>query len=79
MTVSHASKAQVVTSGIRPDISARQRNEHAHIRQGVTTDELTRTEAARLRGREANIRTDRRAAHVAGRGDPRRASGHPQG
>lgn len=74
MTVSHAYEAQVVM----PGISTRQRNERAHIRQGVTTDELTRTEAARLRGREADIRTDRRAAHAAGRGDPRRASGHPQ-
>lgn len=53
MTVSHAYEAQVVM----PGISARQRNERAHIRQGMTTDELTRTKAARLRGLEADIRT----------------------
>ena len=32
----------------------------------MTTGELTRTEATRLRGREADIRPDRRAAHADG-------------
>ena len=62
LAVSYPSDAQVVT----PGINARQRNERARIRQGVASGELTRTEAARLRAREAGIRQDKRAAHADG-------------
>ena len=62
LAVSYTSVAQVVT----PGINARQRNERARIRQGVATGELTRPEAARLKGREAEIRQDKRAARADG-------------
>ncbi|GAB3584724.1 hypothetical protein [Hymenobacter daeguensis] len=58
LTVSHLAAAQTATLGI----NARQRNERARINQGVASGELTRTEAARMRGREAEIRQDKRAA-----------------
>ncbi|WP_216680138.1 hypothetical protein [Hymenobacter siberiensis] len=62
LAVSYTSAAQVVM----PGINARQRNESARIRQGVATGELTRTEAARLKSREADIRQDKRAARADG-------------
>ena len=62
LAVSYISVAQVVT----PGINARQRNERARIHQGVATGELTRPEAARLKGREADIRQDKRAARADG-------------
>lgn len=62
LAVAYPSEAQVVT----PGINARQRNERARIRQGVATGELTRPEAARLKGREADIRRDKRAARADG-------------
>ncbi|GAB3851200.1 hypothetical protein GCM10028822_17610 [Hymenobacter terrigena] len=62
LAVSYTSVAQVVT----PGINARQRNERARIRQGVASGELTRPEAARLKGREAEIRQDKRAARADG-------------
>ncbi|MDB5267420.1 MAG: hypothetical protein JWP58_460 [Hymenobacter sp.] len=62
LAVSYTSVAQAVT----PGINARQRNERARIRQGVTTGELTRPEAAHLKGREAEIRQDKRAARADG-------------
>ena len=62
LAVSYTSAAQVVT----PGINARQRHESARIRQGVATGELTRTEAARLKSREADIRQDKRAARADG-------------
>ena len=45
---------------------ASQANQRARIRQGVATGELTRPEAARLKGREAAIRHDKRAARADG-------------
>ena len=62
LAVSYPSDAQAIT----PGINARQRNERARIRQGVATGELTRPEAARLKGREADIRQDKRAARADG-------------
>ena len=70
-----ASFAQVVAP-------ARQANQRARIRQGVATGELTRPEAARLRGRETAIRQDKRAARANGvvtrgeRNDIRREENH---
>jgi hypothetical protein len=49
-----------------PVINARQRDERARIRQGMRSGELTRTEAARLRGREASISAEKRAARADG-------------
>ncbi|MDO7885403.1 hypothetical protein [Hymenobacter cheonanensis] len=49
-----------------PGINARQRNERARIRQGVRSGELTRSEAARMRGREAGITAEKRAARADG-------------
>ncbi len=60
--ISHAASAQTAT----PGINARQANERARIRQGVASGELTRTEAARLRNREADIRQDKQAAKADG-------------
>lgn len=75
-----AAQAQTAT----PGINARQHAERARIRQGVRTGELTRPEAARLRGREAEVSQDRREARADGvvttaerkdlRHDERRAS-----
>ena len=62
LAVSTAAMAQTAT----PVINARQHNERARIRQGVASGELTRPEAARLRGREADIRQDKRAAKADG-------------
>ena len=62
LTINFAASAQTAT----PGITARQRNEQARIRQGVRSGELTRAEAARLKGREADIRQDKRAAKADG-------------
>ncbi|WP_210520475.1 hypothetical protein [Hymenobacter terricola] len=62
LTVSHTASAQTAT----PGINARERNERARIHQGVASGELTRPEAARLKGREAEIRQDKRAAKADG-------------
>ena len=62
LTISQVALAQTAT----PGINARQGNERARIRQGVTTGELTRTEAARLRAREAAIQQDKKAARADG-------------
>ena len=61
-SVSYSAAAQTAT----PGITARQRNEQARIRQGVRSGELTRVEAARLKGREAEIRQDKREAKADG-------------
>ena len=45
---------------------APQANQRARIRQGVANGELTRTEAARMRGREAGITAEKRAARADG-------------
>lgn len=58
LTISHAATAQTATPGISPA----RRNERARINQGVASGELTRTEAAQMRGRQAEIRQDKRAA-----------------
>ena len=75
-----AAEAQTAT----PAINTRQRAERSRIRQGTRSGELTRPEAARLRGREAEISQDRREARADGmvtvaerkdmRQDERRAS-----
>ncbi|GAA3993390.1 hypothetical protein [Hymenobacter antarcticus] len=62
LTVSQVASAQTVT----PGINARHGNERARIGQGVATGELTRTEAARLRAREAAIQQDKKAARADG-------------
>lgn len=49
-----------------PVINARQHNERARIRQGVRSGELTHREAARMRGREAGITAEKRAARADG-------------
>jgi len=62
LSVTYSASAQTAT----PDITARQHNEQARIRQGVRSGELTRAEAARLKGREAEIRQDKREAKADG-------------
>jgi hypothetical protein len=62
LTVSHIASAQTAT----PNINTRQANQRARIKQGVASGELTRTEAAKMRGREAEIREDKRAAKADG-------------
>ncbi len=62
LAISYSAPAQTAT----PGINAAQRNEQARIRQGVRSGELTRTEAARLKAREADIRADKRAAKADG-------------
>lgn len=49
-----------------PHINAREHNQKARIRQGVASGELTRTEAARMRGREAGLTAEKRAAKADG-------------
>lgn len=49
-----------------PVINARERNQRARIRQGVASGELNRREAARMRGREANVNAEKRAARADG-------------
>lgn len=52
LAISQPASAQTAT----PGINERQANERARIRQGVASGELTRTEAAPLCNREADIR-----------------------
>ena len=61
-SISYSASAQTAT----PGITARQHHEQARIRQGVRSGELTRTEAAHLEGREAEIRQDKREAKADG-------------
>ena len=56
----------VTATAQTPVINARQRNERARIRQGVASGELNRREAARMRGREAGITAEKRAARADG-------------
>jgi hypothetical protein len=49
-----------------PVINAKQANQRARIRQGVASGELNRREAARMRGREAGITAEKRAARADG-------------
>ena len=58
LSISYSASAQTAT----PGITARQHHEQARIRHGVRSGELTRTEAAHLEGREAEIRQDKREA-----------------
>ncbi len=60
--ISYSASAQTAT----PGITARQHHEQARIRQGVQSGQLNRTEAARLRSREADIRQDKRMARADG-------------
>ncbi|RYE90216.1 MAG: hypothetical protein EOO37_03470 [Cytophagaceae bacterium] len=62
LLIATATLAQAQT----PVINARQQNQRARIRQGVATGELNRREAARMRGREAGITTEKRAARADG-------------
>jgi hypothetical protein len=56
----------LAASAQTPALNATQRTERARIRQGVRSGELTRTEAARLKGREAGITAEKRAARADG-------------
>lgn len=56
----------LAASAQTPALNATQRNERARIRQGVRSGELTRPEAARMRGREAGITAEKRAARADG-------------
>ena len=49
-----------------PVIRAREQNQKARINQGVATGALTSREAARMRGREAGLTAQRRAARADG-------------
>ena len=49
-----------------PVINARQHNEQRRISQGIASGALTRHEAVRLEGREADLRQDKRAAKADG-------------
>ncbi len=49
-----------------PVVNAREQNQRARIRQGVATGELNRREAARMRGREAGLTAEKRAARADG-------------
>jgi hypothetical protein len=62
LSASYSASAQTAMPGIR----ARQHNEQTRIRQGVRSGELTRAEAARMKGREAEIRQEKRAAKADG-------------
>ncbi|MCI1186596.1 hypothetical protein MON38_04140 [Hymenobacter sp. DH14] len=62
LVAASSASAQTAT----PGVTVRQRHEQARIRQGVRSGELTRTEAARLKGREIEIRQDKRAAKADG-------------
>lgn len=61
LVISHAASAQAT-----PVINARQRNEQRRIRQGVAGGALTRREAVRPEGREADLRQNKRAAKADG-------------
>ena len=62
LTINFAAAAQTAT----PGITAHQHNQQARIRQGVASGQLNRTEAARLKAREADIRQDKRMAKADG-------------
>lgn len=57
-----AAQAQTRT----PIVNARERNQRDRIRQGVASGELNRREAARMRGREAGLNAQKRAARADG-------------
>lgn len=59
LLVASAATAQAQTR--TPIANAREHNQRARIRQGVASGELTRREAARMRGREAGITAEKRA------------------
>jgi len=54
------------TAQALPGVAARQAHERARIRQGVASGQLTRTEAAHLRAREADIHHDKLLARADG-------------
>ena len=62
LLVATAAQAQTTT----PGINAREHNQRARIRQGVASGELTPAEAARMRGREAGLTAEKRAAKADG-------------
>ena len=53
-----------------PVVTKRQMNQHARIRQGVKSGELTPAEAARLRREERRIQKDKQAAKADGKVTP---------
>ena len=57
-----AAHAQTAT----PHINARERNQKDRINQGVASGALTPREAARMRGREAGLTAEKRAAKADG-------------
>lgn len=62
LAFSQAAMAQAPT----PSHNARQANERARIRQGVASGQLTPTEAARMRARQATIHQEKKAARADG-------------
>lgn len=65
-----AATVPTLAQGHRPpsqaSINARLREQNRRIDEGVRTGQLTRSEAARLRAREVNIRFDNKIAHITG-------------
>lgn len=55
-----------------PVVRARAQNQRARIRQGVASGKLNQREAARLRGREAGLTTQRRADRADGVATPQK-------
>lgn len=53
-----------------PVIHQRQVNQHARIRQGVKSGELTKGEAAKLRSEQRNIQAEKQAAKADGKVTP---------
>jgi hypothetical protein len=53
-----------------PVINQRQVNQHARIRQGVKSGELTKGEAAKLRSEQRDIRRDKKMAKTDGKVTP---------
>lgn len=53
-----------------PVINQRQANQHARIRQGVKSGELTHAEASKLRSEQRDIKADKQAAKADGKVTP---------
>ena len=53
-----------------PVVNQRQKNQHARIRQGVKSGELTKGEARKLRGEEKSIQAEKQMAKADGKVTP---------
>lgn len=62
---------QTVEAHPHPKVTAKQCNQHKRIQNGVRTGQLTRGEAARLRGQQAKVRHYKTMAMADGRVTPR--------